>query len=178
MYKKVLVTLDGSELSEAVLPQVERLVAGTDAQVTLLRAMALPTASGERVVESVLEVAGSPSVRLGLGQPSLMGEPALKDGETLDQAMERIEHEMEAYLEERAQRLRAKGVKVETVVQFGDDPAGTILDYARSQDFDLIMMASHGRTGLARLVLGSVAGRILKSGVKPVLVVRPDKLEE
>jgi len=177
MYRKVLVTLDGSDLSEAVLSDVERLIAGTETQVTLLRAVEQPEVPSERVAGSVLEAAGDPSVRFGM-PPSVMGPPTVRNEEKREQAFERVEHELKAYLEEKAQGLRAKGAKVETAVLFGDDPAETILDYARKHDVDLIMMATHGRTGLARLVLGSVAGRVLKSGLKPVLVVRPGKLEE
>lgn len=160
MYRKVLVTLDGSELSEAVLPEVERLAA-TGTEVTLLRVAKPPK------IPAAAAVAGPAPERLG---GPLEGQPM----ETLDQALERVRDEGELYLNEKAARLQAKGVTVEsTSVQFADDPADTIEQFAESRDMELIMMATHGRRGLARLIFGSVTSRILQSGVKPVLLVRP-----
>jgi len=171
MYKRILVTLDGSPSSEAVLPQVERLVAGTDARITLLTVAEYPEPIVDQAPEPeqtlVLVATKAPTVRAG-PQP-------VRYAETVDQAYERVKEEMERYLEQKAHPLRAKGMAVETVVRFGD-PALVILEYARTHD--LIMMASHGRTGLARLIFGSVAGRILERGLKPVLVVRPDNLKK
>jgi nucleotide-binding universal stress UspA family protein len=60
-------------------------------------------------------------------------------------------------------------------VQFGN-PAERIVSYARRPEIDLIVMATHGRTGLRTVIFGSVAGRVLFSGARPVLLVRPGKL--
>jgi nucleotide-binding universal stress UspA family protein len=56
-----------------------------------------------------------------------------------------------------------------------ENPAGAIIEYAREHDFDLIAMATHGRGGLTQLVQGSVASAVVKSGVAPVMLIRPSK---
>jgi nucleotide-binding universal stress UspA family protein len=65
---------------------------------------------------------------------------------------------------------------VETDVRFGD-PAEEILAAAKAHQVDVIAMATHGRTGLAQVVFGSIAARVVGSGVRPVLLVRPERLE-
>ena len=71
-------------------------------------------------------------------------------------------------------RFFARGV--EKMVVMGDDPAKEIADYARREKVDLIAIATHGRTGLARLTMGSVAGELLKARVAPLFMIRPDGL--
>ncbi len=170
MYRRILVTLDGSPLSEEVLPQVERLVAGTYTSVTLLRVAELP----EQTVAGRLEVP-MPMVIVG-GGPAIVTGTKLRLAETRGQAFRRVKDEMKSYLGEKARALLAKGIEVESAVRLGH-PAEEIIDYARTQHVDLIMMSTHGRSGLGRMIFGSVAGRVLLSGVKPVLLIRPDGLE-
>ena len=92
-----------------------------------------------------------------------------------EQALQRRDDELVAYLEQKAEPLRKLGVEVNTIVQFGN-PAERIVSYARRPEIDLIVMATHGRTGLRTVIFGSVAGRVLFSGARPVLLVRPGKL--
>ena len=171
MYRGVLVTLDGSPLSEAVLPVVADLVAGTKAVVTLLTIGELPSATMEARTESaqpyIFLTSSAPAVRFATAVPKYV--------ETKTQAIERREEELAAYLGQKAEPLRKLGVEVNTIVQFGN-PAERIVSYARSPEIDLIAMATHGRTGLRTVIFGSVAGRVLYSGVRPVLLVRPGKL--
>jgi nucleotide-binding universal stress UspA family protein len=63
-------------------------------------------------------------------------------------------------------------MQVHTVVEFGD-PKEVITEYAGRKDIDLVAMATHGHTGLRALIFGSVAGRVVCSGARPVLLVRP-----
>lgn len=86
-----------------------------------------------------------------------------------DQECERLQHESMVYLREAARRLA--GFPVEFRVRFGE-PAEEILGEARESGADLIAMATHGRTGVARLVLGSVAEAVLRRSAVPVLLVR------
>ena len=82
--------------------------------------------------------------------------------------------EAREYLRKIVRRLEDKGVtRVETNVWYGP-PAAAIVNAACTEKADLIVMATHGRSGLARLVLGSVAEAVLRSANVPVLVVRPD----
>ena len=171
MYRGVLVTLDGSPLSEAVMPVVANLVAGTEAVVTLLTVGEVPSATVEGPTETV-----QPFIFLTLSAPAVrFASAAPKYVETKTQAIERREEELAAYLGQKAEPLRKLGVEVNTIVQFGN-AAERIVSYARRPEIDLIVMATHGRTGLRTVIFGSVAGRVLYSGVRPVLLVRPDKL--
>ena len=82
--------------------------------------------------------------------------------------------EAEEYLASAAKRLRATGVKnVETHVWYGP-PASAIVEAAQAQKADLIVMSTHGRSGLGRLVLGSVAESVLRGTRAPILVVRAE----
>ena len=69
------------------------------------------------------------------------------------------------------EELREKGIEAEATVLYGD-PAEEILAYAANREVDLIALATHGRTGMKRLLYGSVAEAILKRGKTPILVVR------
>ena len=80
--------------------------------------------------------------------------------------------EAEGYLESIATRARLAGVEgIETSVWYGP-AAESIIDAARVREIDLIVMSSHGRTGLGRLVLGSVAESVLRGTTTPILLLR------
>ncbi len=70
-----------------------------------------------------------------------------------------------------ASDLREQGIEASTATWVGP-VAESIIDYAEVNDADLIAMCTHGRTGLARWALGSVADRVLRAGDKPILLVR------
>lgn len=86
-----------------------------------------------------------------------------------DQESDRLRYEAEVYLREAARRLA--DFAVEYAVRFGN-PAEEILEEARESGADLITMATHGRTGVARLLLGSVAEAVLRQSEVPVVLVR------
>jgi len=82
--------------------------------------------------------------------------------------------EAEEYLEGVAKRLKERGVQhVETHVWYGT-PSGAITEAANAQKADMIVMSSHGRSGLGRLILGSVTESVLRSTTTPTLVVRAE----
>ncbi len=79
--------------------------------------------------------------------------------------------ESEKYLEEVEKELKARGLRVATVVRYGQ--AGEeILDHAAFAGIELIAMSTHGRTGVSRWVLGSVAEKVLRASTTPLLLVR------
>lgn len=80
---------------------------------------------------------------------------------------------LEAYLNERAERVKAMGFSSEGVMRTGK-PADEVIDYAETSDADLIIIATHGRTGIARWRLGSVADVIVRHAPCPALVVGPN----
>lgn len=154
MYKKILVPLDGSELSEIVLPHVEMLLkaCGGEAEIVLLH-----------VCEPVY------------GKISGMGAGAIYVMPNLAQeAEEACRKEAEEYLAEVEKRLKKRGLKVQTVLKVGDS-GGEILDYAAHNPVDLIAMASHGRSGISRWAYGSVTSKVLRGISTPILVVTPPK---
>ena len=102
--------------------------------------------------------------------PEIGGLPA----ETIDQAVERVLHVAGEYLDRVASRFFAEGARTSVVI--AEHPAEAIIEYARDQRVDMIAMATHGRSGFARLLMGSVANDLVRSGVAPLFLVRPDKL--
>lgn len=166
MYKRVLVTLDQSQLSEAVLPHLRELLDGSPAEVTLLTVGRPPRATRQSRGRDVL-VTPLTSPEVGVLEP----EPPVY-AENRGQAIERTEHELEEYLESVSGPIRETGSQVHTVVRLGE-PERQIVDFAKKGGYDLIVMATHGRSGLSELVQGSIAEAVVRSGVAPVLLVRP-----
>jgi nucleotide-binding universal stress UspA family protein len=83
----------------------------------------------------------------------------------------KIVREAEEYLQGIEERLKAKGFRVESHVRYGDE-AEEILDHAAHEDIDLIAMSTHGRSGVKRWLLGSVAEKLLRHATKPIFLVR------
>lgn len=143
MYMHLLVPLDGSERAERALPVAERIARANKGRITLIQAMSLP---------------------LPIGAPY---DTAALSAYSIEQG----EAEATAYLTRIAGRPLLSGLQVETVAATGG-PALSILDTAREQGVDLIVLCSHGRTGPARWVLGSVAAHVARQSPVPVLVLR------
>jgi nucleotide-binding universal stress UspA family protein len=171
----ILATIDGSPASRAVIPTLVDLAADMRAQATLLTVVERPkaTASHEEVVRAPFS--GVPAVPGGIEVPSIRGarEPAYQESD--DQAMARAVSEGREFLEVAAKPLKDCGLEVKTEVLVGHDVAEAIIDFARRNEVDLIAMATHGRSGLNGLVQGSIAAAVVKSGVAPVILVRPTK---
>jgi nucleotide-binding universal stress UspA family protein len=94
----------------------------------------------------------------------------------LGQALDRETQTAKDYLLSVAGRFAP--LKPETVALVADDVDTALADFAKEHHIDLIAMASHGRTGLARVVMGSHAARMLGRRLAPVMVVRPDNLRQ
>ncbi|MCS6880840.1 MAG: universal stress protein [Oscillochloridaceae bacterium] len=140
-----LVPLDGSPLSEQILPHATWLGRLVGARYTLLR-----------VIE--------PAVR-GF---AVSGVEPMVDVEAQEQAWQQAT----ADLERIATRLRGEGLTVAPEVRVGR-PIAEILECAAEREVDLIAMSTHGHGGLTRLLLGSVTDKVLRSAGVPVLVFRP-----
>jgi nucleotide-binding universal stress UspA family protein len=65
-----------------------------------------------------------------------------------------------------------------TEVVFAKDVADGVVKYAKAENVDFIAMATHGRTGLSKVLLGSVAARLLRANIAPLYMIRPDDLHE
>lgn len=167
MYERILVTLDGSQLSEAAVPVARKLASGTEARVTVMTVADPPHARLKRVER--VEIVPEPAV---YGAAIV---PEFEEAEPQGDAEQRIASELERYLREAAAPLTAAGVSVTPAVKFGDDAAETVVGYAADWDADAIVMATHGRSGITETVFGSVARDVLKSGVAPVVLVTPER---
>lgn len=163
MYRKVLVPLDGSTFSETALEEVRHMTVDAPTRVVLITAPELPANLAEEV----------PGTFRVLPQ-SVIGAASRAEREH-DETLDERERRALAYLDDAGGPLRGAGIEVETVVRFGD-PSDVIVSYAQTHDVDVIVMATHGRTGLAGVLLGSVASEVLKDGRTPVLMVRPEAL--
>ena len=82
-----------------------------------------------------------------------------------------VVREAEGYLRGVEEKLKAKGFKVDTHVRYGSE-AEEILDHASQKDIDLVAMSTHGRGGVERWLLGSVAEKVLRHSPKPIFLVR------
>ncbi|MDZ4278422.1 MAG: universal stress protein [Dehalococcoidia bacterium] len=173
MFKKVLVPLDGSALSEEALPVAQRLLDGGADEATLFIAADAPQPTRRRRAGlqqpvSIAMAAAGPM----LGQDVPATPPS--NAENNSQAVERREHELLEYLAKAGRGLVQTGRLVSAAVHFGD-PAKEIISFAKRGGFDVIVMATHGRSGLRETLQGSVTSEVLRSGVAPVLVIRPKK---
>jgi len=144
---RVLVPLDGSKLSEGILPYVEAIIAGASGK-----------AKAEVTLFQVME-----AVKYGVAE----GGYKLPDVQALGASAR-------SYLDEMGAGLRAKGVAVESQVSTGIRSVDQeILQFAHTSNANLIAMSTHGRSGFSKIFLGSVADRVLHSGDVPLLLVKP-----
>ncbi|MFC6954377.1 universal stress protein [Halorubellus litoreus] len=147
MYEHVLIPTDGSETSEHAVDEALEVASRFDATV------------------SALYVVDTDSVGISLGAEQVDRIRQGRFGEMDD--LEARASDATAYVAERA---RERGVDVEEHARAGR-PASVIADFADDADVDLIVMGSHGRSGLSRVVLGSVTEHVLRETHKSVLVV-------
>lgn len=171
MFGKVLVTIDRSKLSEAVLPHLQKLLSACPAEVSLLTVVRPPRATKRSGVDL------SRVTHVASGDVAVVERVPLAYVETRGQAIQRIEQELLQRLEVLSGPIRETGSQVRTVVRAGQ-PEREIVDFAREGGYDVIVMATHGRSGLSELVQGSVAAAVVRSGVAPVLLARPHKRKE
>jgi len=103
----------------------------------------------------------------------LLGVQGTVVGESIIPAsqLETIKTNTLRYLEQKASMLREKGIKAYAEIRIDDNASG-IIDYARTNNVDQIVIATHGRSGLKRWVLGSTADRVLRGTEKPILLIR------
>ncbi len=143
MYKKILVPLDGSKLAEEALPHAKDLAHQSDGQVTLLT-----------VVQSIVPMVTPDMVSIDTGP-----------------IIARMKEQAEQYLAHLTQKI-GEEAKIKAVVLEDTTIADAIVSYADSANIDLIVMSTHGRSGISRWMYGSVADRVLRAAHCPVLLIR------
>lgn len=147
MYSLAVVPLDGSPVAEAIIPFVLEIAGPLDLEIALVRVL-------QPVPPQVIE-----------GSRHVVVE---------DVQARRLD--AQEYLAALAAELRAKGIRAQTHVRRGDPPA-EIVACAREIGADLIAMTTHGRSGLGRLVFGSVAEAVLRHSHLPVFLMRMTEAE-
>jgi nucleotide-binding universal stress UspA family protein len=148
MYKKIMVPLDGSELAECVLPHVAAIVRGCESPEVIL----------VRAVEPI-------SIPYGREVSRFISLEQVEAFETHQRVT------AEKYLKEVVDRLARNGVTARAEVVNGKSTSA-LVDFATKSDIDLVVMATHGHSGISRRVWGSVADHLLQSLSIPVLLVR------
>ncbi len=171
----LLATVDGSPASRAVIPALEKLAADLSARATLLTVVERPKGTPRQPSVPQTQSSGKYDASGGVPTPVMRESHEPVWAESGEQALDRAIAEGRDFLETAAKPLRERGLKVETEVVIDHDVAGAIVEFARKKKFDMIAMATHGRGGLTELVQGSVASAVVRSGVAPVLLVRPSK---
>jgi len=143
-YKHILVPLDGSELAETALNDAFSLAEMSHADITLLH-----------VIPTIEQVLGTET-----------GHPIYIDQQWVSKKAHAID-----YLNDVRKRLNRQEIEVHPAVEMGSAPE-IIISYAHNHPVDLIVMATHGWSGLKRWVYGSVADKVLRGADLPVLLIR------
>jgi nucleotide-binding universal stress UspA family protein len=146
VYRRIMVPLDGSKLAECVLPHTETLAKLSKASIELVHViepLELPTRGG---------------IALSI--------------DDIKQIESHTQNDTESYLHGIVERLKLAGIKARSKILIGK-AADSLVDYIHKSNFDLLIMATHGRSGISRWIWGSVAEKILHSSSIPVLLVRP-----
>jgi nucleotide-binding universal stress UspA family protein len=136
---------------------------------------------GEAALASLKKLARTPDDRVVLTQVCHPPDKSyFEDRTPWEEELQTLRDEAEEYLREVKLRLNPDGsafTQIDLDVRTGE-PVPEIIAAARDNHADLILMATHGRTGLKRVLLGSVAGAVLRSGDIPVVLLRPAQLRE
>jgi nucleotide-binding universal stress UspA family protein len=147
MFQKILVCLDGSKLAEQILPYAAEQAARFGSSLVLFQVVSLASIPAPTGIESV---------------PVVVPDNLLAEAEAA----------AKDYLDGLAPPLRERGLKVQCVTVIGH-PAESIVSYAEENRFDLVAIATHGRSGLRRLVFGSVADYVIRKSGLPILLIKP-----
>jgi len=141
VYKKILVPLDGSELAKKALDHAEELAKICGAEIILFQVIPLMSIYGA----------------LELVTPIIVDEKQ-KEAAEMD-------------LTNLAEEMKTRGHKVTAVIRIGQQVAAEIIDFAKESGVDLIVMCTHGHSGITLWALGSIARKVLTRAETPILLV-------
>jgi len=194
LFKTILVPLDGSTLAECALEYAETLAQNCEATEVILISVTERILGRTQSGESKELLQSSDSTRVGGGLPELgsrlttLNPQAYGPGSSIQGAgsgsdvmadgskgtaviVGKLEKQAYNYLKKVAKRFKAKNVPVKYEVLIGN-PAEQITKYAEESDVEVIVMASHGRSGPSRWALGSVSDKVFRATCKPILLIR------
>ena len=146
-YQKIVVPLDGSGWSQRALPHALDIARSTHAEIILLHVFVPPLRQ-------------------------FTDQLALRDG---DDQMQGLREQAKKYLIGVRSELRNESVQVRTHYMEGADVSHLICNFVNSEDADLVVMSTRGRSGLGRLLYGSVAKSVVECIDVPVLLIKPDR---
>lgn len=147
MYQRILVTTDGSKLSQKAIATAIKLAGLTGAELVALKVV-------QRYPQSYFE-----------GGMALVGEDVKQVEKTWGDAAQTVVNAVKKTAED-------AGIKTKAVVVRSDVVSDAILSTIKKQGCDLVVMASHGRKGIKRLLLGSETQHVLTHATVPVLVLK------
>jgi nucleotide-binding universal stress UspA family protein len=171
MLQKILVPLDGSELAEAALPYVVEISRRCDpVEVILLQVVRLPSGHAAAIfLPTDVDFPGEMMPGSGADLEAIR-YPIYRE-----QEISSVRTHIEAEMLPLARQLQEQGIETRVEVAFGH-PAEEIVRYAEQEKVDLIAMCTHGRSGISRWILGSVADKVLRGTHLPILLIRPPEL--
>jgi len=146
-YQHILVPLDGSGWSQRALPHAVDIARATHAEIILLHVF-------------------SPSASAYVPELALAGQ---------SNAISNLRDDAARYLQGVAAELREAGIPCQVQIIDHADVTMGIAEFVRQSDVDLIVMSTHGRTGLSRLIFGSVAKGVMEQIGVPTLLVHPNE---
>ena len=149
MYQKILIPLDGSDLAECSLAHAKAVAQGCNVTDVIVF----------RVIEPF--------------STQTLAALAEADDESIRRVRQQNQQDAEDYVLKVKNNLRAQGVASRAVTVEGS-PADEILSYTEKNNVDLIVMSTHGRSGLSRFFFGSVAERVSRHSRAPVLLLAPE----
>jgi nucleotide-binding universal stress UspA family protein len=157
MFKRLLVPLDGSGFGSRALKYANEIAQRFISEVILIQ-----------VIKPATPMPATTGVAPGVGSPATAEI-------TLQAAIEedkRNATRAKRYLSGKVRAIKAQGIKGSYSVVVGD-PAQSIMGFSKKEHIDLVVMTTHGKSGLKRAIMGSVADAVIRESGKPVLVVRP-----
>lgn len=187
---KLLVPLDNTAFSQQIIPYVVRFWPAQAVDLLVLRVGNPPASLLPLPPQTTFNYAATPGTVTGFGmnmlltQPPQATEPAIKAGSpehhvTDDQAEGGLKDALADELHDNVLwPLRNAGYDAMIEVRFGDDPADEIVKFAHEAGVDVIAMATHGRSGLSKILHGSVAQSVLQNVSIPVLLLPVQEAEE
>ena len=157
MFNRILVPLDGSRFGSRAVKYAREVANRFGAEIILLQviqpATPVPTTTG----------------MMGTGSPTaaqITAQAALKEDKRNITRAKR-------YLGGKVRAIKLRDIKVSYKVLVGD-PAQTIIEFVQKEHVDLIVMTTHGKSGLKRVIMGSVADAVIRESGKPVLTIKPE----
>ncbi len=156
MFKRILVPLDGSQLSARALPYAFEIAQRFGAEVILLQVVEVPSA-----------VSLAPA---GVGISTVATELAKEATQTQER---RNIARARRYLSNKLRSITTRGINGSFQVVTGTSPAKSILEFCKKEGVDLVVMTTSGKGGLKRALLGSVADQLIRDPSVPELVIRP-----